>query len=176
MKADVNSLQEYLSSLDIESFVLPASDLAAVDQLDVPIGADEQNRQRRIVVMVDKEQTDEEEGEQQDDEEKADAVHIVKFLGVMPIEVKPELVSDVARMVCFLNHIADIPGFLLSEPLTSVYFLYGLACPGGVIDPKQFVSTLGLVGTMVDLYQPFIENVSTGKTPVDKVIAGEIEM
>lgn len=175
MKADVNSLQEYLASLDIESFILPASDLAAVDQLDIPIGADEQDRQRRIVVMVDKEQ--QEEGEEpQDPEERADAVHIVKFLGVMPIEVKPELIGDVARMVCFLNHIADIPGFLLSEPLNSVYFLYGLACPGGEVDPKQFVSTLGLVGTMVDLYQPFIESVSTGRVSVEKVLAGEVEI
>lgn len=172
MKTEVNAMKDYLASLDIESFVLPASDLAAVDQLDVPIGPDEKNRQRRVIVMVDKEQEDEEgRGEQAE----ADAVHVVKFLGVMPIEVKPELVADVARMVCFVNHVADIPGFLVSEPLASVYFLYGLPCPGGEVEPRQFVSSLGLVGTMVDLYQPFIEKVASGELSVDKVLAGEVE-
>ncbi len=172
MKTEVNALKDYLASLDIESFVLPPSDLAAVEQLDIPIGVDEQNRQRRIIVMVDKE--DSEEG--LTEEEAADAVHVVKFLGVMPIEVKKELVADVARMVCFVNHVADIPGFLMSEPLASVYFLYGLACPGGLVEPRQFVASLGLVGSMLDLYQPFIESVSIGKLSFEKVLAGEVEI
>ncbi len=172
MKTEINALKEYLASLDIESFVLPSSDLAAVEQLDIPIGMDELERPRRIIVMVDKEDPDEGISEV----EAADLVHIVKFLGVMPIEVKPEFVADTARMVCFINHVADMPGFLMSEPLASTYFLYGLPCPGGQVDPRQFVASLGLVGSMVDLYQPFIERVSKGELSFDKVLSGEIEV
>lgn len=168
MKVDVKQFQEYLASLDIESEVASATELSPVEQLEVHIGNDEEGRPRAIVVMIDK-------GIESELEEE-DAVHIVKYLGIMPLEIKKELVPDVARMVSYVNHVSDIPGFLVSEPLSSVYFLYGLACPGGVVEPRQFVSTLGIIGSLIDLYQPFIEKVSRGELSIDKVLSGEIEM
>ena len=170
MKVNVNDFREYLASLDIESEILPTSEIATVDQLDVPIGVDEQERDRRIIVMVDKEDNED------FDEDEADTVHLVKFLGVMPVEVKEELLGDTARMVSFVNHVADVPGFLLTEPLASVHFLYTLPCAGGQVDPIQFVASLGLVGSMVDMYQSQIESVAQGENTFAAVLAGEVDI
>ncbi len=170
MKVNVEEFKQYLASLDIDSEILPTTDMATIDQLDIPIGVDDQDRERRIIVMVDREEPEE------DELEEEDAVHLVKFLGVMPVPVKEELLGETARMVSFINHVADVPGFLLTEPLSSVHFLYTLPCPGGQVEPIQFVASIGLVGSMVDLYQSQIEKVSTGEVTFDKILAGEVEI
>jgi len=167
MKLEIQTLKQYLDSLDVASEILPRTDEALVEQLDIPLGVDEQDRPRRIIVMIERE---DEEAEEQAEEDE-DEVHLIKMLGILPIEVQQEHLGDTARMVSFVNHVADIPGFILSEPLASVHFLYGLACPNGEIEPEQFVATLGLVGTMMDLYQDQIENVAVGTTRFDDILS-----
>ncbi len=172
MQVDVRILQEYLASLDIESTLIPAGGQAVVDELEVPIGVDAENRERRVIIMADNPFKDEDASSK----EEQDAVVILKYIGILPITVSPSLLGDLARLVCFLNHVSDIPGFLVSEPLASVYFLYSLPCPNGQIDPVQFVTILGLVSTQIDEFQPFIEQVAKGELSIDKVLSGEVEL
>lgn len=170
MKLEIQTLKQYLDSLDVASEVLPRTEEAYVEQLDIPLGVDEQDRPRRIIVMIERDD------EGFEDEEEEDEVHLVKMLGILPIEVKEEHLGDTARMVSFINHVADIPGFILSEPLASVHFLYGLACPKGEIEPEQFVATLGLVGTMMDLYQDQLESVAVGNTRFDDILSAQPDL
>lgn len=171
MKLEIQTLKQYLDSLDVASEILPPADEAFVEQLDIPLGVDEQDRPRRIIVMIEREDEDAEEEAEEDEDE----VHLIKMLGILPIEVDHQHLGDTARMVSFVNHVADIPGFILSEPLASVHFLYGLACPNGEVEPEQFVATLGLVGTMMDLFQDQIEKVATGTTRFEDIISAEPE-
>ena len=169
IKLDVTAIADYLSSLGIKAE--RAEKIKGVDQeqLVVPLGVDANGEDRAVVLVLQEPELEEGEVKQPDD------IRLIKFIGIMSIQVVPDASFDMARLVSFLNHMVEFPGFIYTETMHSVNFLYGLPVVGAGVQGQQLVSVIGLIGSMIDLYQETIQQIGSGKVSFEQLLTQGME-
>ena len=167
IKLDIQAIIDYLSSLGITAEKGETVEGIDQEQLVVPLGVDANGQERAVVIVLQEPELEEGEVEQPDD------IRLIKFIGVMVVQVVPDASNDVARLVSFLNHMVEFPGFIYTETMHSVNFLYGLPVVGQRIQGQQLVSVIGLIGSMIDLYQETIQQIASGKISFEQLLTQE---
>ncbi len=162
---DIQAITTYLSTLGIIAEKADSVEGIPQQQLVVPLGVDTNGQERAVVVVLQEPELEEGETEQPDD------IRLIKFIGVMVVQVVPDANNDVARLVSFLNHMVEFPGFIYTETMHSVNFLYALPVMGTRLQGQQLVSIIGLIGSMIDLYQDTIQQIASGKVSFDQLLS-----
>ncbi len=164
VKLDIKAITDYLALLGIVVERGEDTNGLVHYQLAVPLGVDAQGNERLVLLAWEDSKLIAE------NVDGAGDISLMKFIGMVSLEVIPEAVSDTARLISFLNHMIELPGFVYSETLRNVHFVYALPVVDLSIQGKQLVSVIGLIGSMLDLYQEMIQEVASGGTSFDKLL------
>ncbi len=164
VKLDIHAITEYLGSLGISAQKGETVEGVPQEQLVIPLGVDMNGEDRAVVLVLQEPELEEGEVETSDD------IRLIKFIGIMSVQVVPDAATDVARLVSFLNHMVEFPGFIYTETMHSVNFLYALPVVGSGIQGQQLVSVIGLIGSMIDLYQETLQQIGSGKVSFEQLL------
>lgn len=164
IELNVQAIADYLATLGITAEKGEPVEEIPQEQLVVPLGIDANGEDRAVVIVIQEPELEEGEVEQPDD------IRLIKFIGVMVVQVVPDASADMARLISFLNHMVEFPGFIYTETMHSVNFLYALPVVGAGVQGQQLVSVIGLIGSMIDLYQDTIQQIGSGKVSFEDLL------
>lgn len=95
----------------------------------------------------------------------------IQLLVFIPTPLKPEMVSDMARLLHLLNKELDLPGFGMDEIAGVVFFRLMIPAMKKKIEDDLFLAYLKTIQNVCQLFAPPIEAVSQGHTTLDEIIS-----
>lgn len=161
IKSDIKSIQEFLEKQGMKCVYTPSSDISPFDQLYVPMGVDDQQRDLLLQIRVIEE--DLAEAQQLFKlPSKPSKHHIVQLYCGLPFAVKPEHAGDVARLILLLNKSFGLPGFEFSEVDNLVYFRHVILAVEQ-LDELILMIIIGNMMRYIDTFSLPLERVGVGK-------------
>lgn len=101
--------------------------------------------------------------------------YALSFTMDFPFKAKVTSVSNVARLVAFLNSSAHLPGFEFSEVDLQVSYRYVLMGHDNSFQQKILVGIIGNAFVIKEMYSEMIEKVCVGKMSMNEVLEEVVE-
>ena len=95
---------------------------------------------------------------------------VLQFIISLPFLVKDTQISDIARLVCFINKGIEFPGFEFSEVDRLVFFRHAFVVSENELDERITLSLVGMIQVLVDLFAETFESVANDECTVQDVI------
>ncbi len=170
---NLKQLQKLLEGEELDCQLVEKED-AIETFLSIFLGSDQQHRGywinlKLIPQFLMDEETEVEEGEMNP------TYYALSFTMDFPFKVKTSSVSNVARLVAFLNSSAHLPGFEFSEVDLQVSYRYVLMGHKSAFHKKILVGVVGNAFVIKEMYSEMLEKVCVGKMSMNEVLEDVVE-
>lgn len=174
---DSATLQQIASMLSSEkvdcSIVGSTEDHGAVPHLSVFLGKDYQDRERILSINAQEQVLA---GLPNKPDQKRSQYIRVQFQVALPFQVKENAVFEVASLLHLINHTVELPGFELDELNNKVFYRYVLLSTSPDTNPTLYISILGLIMMLLDLFTESIEKLATGQGSFNDLLKQILEI
>lgn len=99
-----------------------------------------------------------------------DEGHLLQLLAFIPCELKPEAISDMARLLHLLNKELDVPGFGMDEETGIVFYRVMLPTPKKKIDSELLIAYMKTVEHVCQMFSTPIEAIGFGHATLDDIL------
>lgn len=165
----LQQFQKILADEEYDCSLVKATDEIPYDRLLVFLGVDEKERERILEISSLKQEimhgfdlgsAKSMEGD----------IFRIQFLVKFPFSVKPEAGSQLSSLICYLNRVIELPGFEMNEIDLQVFYRYVLMYGEEKFNKKLFVSIVGIIMLLNELFSSTLDNVATGETTFNELL------
>lgn len=160
----IEGLKDYLTEVNFDCAVQPASDDQLFPELLVFLGHDSKGRERILQIVAKEQLPSSKKGA------KESPIFLLDFVVKLPFQVETFTVVEVARLIAFLNRSSDFPGFEMDEVSSDLFFRANLLGHDELSDYRMSRAVIGIVMLHLDLFLDQMEEVSTGKITFNEVL------
>lgn len=95
---------------------------------------------------------------------------MLQLVILLPVQLKPETLHDVGRLLHILNKEIDIPGFCLEEDMRIAFYRLSVPVFDDGIHPLYLKTMLLSIQNLVQQCTPVIAQAALGRLDIDKAI------
>lgn len=106
--------------------------------------------------------------------EKASLESFIHIYTLLEVPFNSNSVSDLSRLMNFINKSLEAPGFVLDEINSRVLYKTVFFKPNEKINENTFMCLLGLISLYIDTFTPLIERIAIGES-LDEVLESELK-
>lgn len=169
-------LKEIASVLERErmaSYILEATEENALPRLLVFLGNDYQNRERLLAITAQRQFFT---GLPHRTEQRSREYVQINFEVAFPFPVLETAIPEIASLLLFINRTIDLPGLEMDELNNKVLYRYVLLAPRIEDEAVLYLSIVGLIMMILDLFTETIEKIASGKATFNQLLEKMLEV
>lgn len=99
-----------------------------------------------------------------------DASQLLQLLVFIPVQIKPEIIADMGRLLHMLNKEMDLPGFCMDEMAGVIFYRLMIPITKKKIDSELLLTYLKSAENICQLFAAPIEAVGQGHATLDEIL------
>lgn len=144
------------------AFIEPTAEIE-YPRLIVFMGNDYQNRERILTI------TAQEQPLAGSSKHKESYVR-VQFQITLPFQMQDKAVFEIGSLLHLINHMMELPGFEMDELENKLFYRYVLLGTTPDKNPSVYISILGIILMILDLFTEPIEKIATGQSTFNDLL------
>lgn len=165
--------EKILKEEEFDCSLIMATEEVPYERLLIFLGVDEKERERILEVTALKQAFIN--GLDPSESHEPDFFRI-QFQTILPFSVSHEATSQVSSLICYLNRLIELPGLEFDEIRLQVFHRYILLYGEEKFNKKMFLSLVGLIMLLLELFSSTLEKVASGETSFNELLEQIIHM
>lgn len=169
----LQQIEDVLSQEKVNCHIVDSSKENPQPRLLVFLGNDYQNRERILEITAKPQFFT---GLPNRPEQASKEYVYVQFEVSFPFKVVEEALQDTSSLLLFINRMIDLPGLELDELNNRLFYRYVCLSPRLQEDSFLYISILGLIMMVLDLFTETIEKIASGQATFNQLLEQMIEI
>lgn len=163
----LKQIASILSPEKVETAYIPASEGAIQPRLIAFLGNDYQKRERILTITAQEQVLP--------NKEKSEYIR-VQFQITFPFQMQDKAVFEVGSLLHLINRLMELPGFEMDELENKLFYRYVLLSHHPEQVPTLYISILGLIMMILDLFTETIEKIAAGQSTFNDLLEEILEI